>query len=84
MNYKINDNVFISFPALETKRLLLNEFMKSDADELFIMRSDDRVLKYLDRDPHKSIEESELMIEGIIKSFKDKEGINWIIRKKTR
>jgi ribosomal-protein-alanine N-acetyltransferase len=82
MNYKINDNVFISFPALKTKRLLLNEFMRSDADELFIMRSDNKVLKYLDRDPHTSTEESELMIEGIIKSFNDKEGINWITRKK--
>jgi len=82
MNLKINDDVFISFPVLETERLLLNEFMKSDADELFKMRSDDRVLKYFDRDPHKSIEESELMIETMIKSFKNKEGINWIIRKK--
>jgi ribosomal-protein-alanine N-acetyltransferase len=83
MNLKINDNVFNLFPKLETERLLLIEFVKSDAAELFKIRSDERVLKYLDRDPHKTVEESELMIEGIIKSFINKEGINWIIRKKS-
>jgi [ribosomal protein S5]-alanine N-acetyltransferase len=82
MNYKINDDVFSVFPKLETERLLLIEFVKSDAEELFKMRSDERVLKYLDRDLHKSATESELMIEGMIKSYKSKEGINWIIRKK--
>jgi ribosomal-protein-alanine N-acetyltransferase len=82
MNYKINDDVFIAFPKLETKRLFLMEFVKSDSEELFKMRSDDRVLKFLDRDPHKSVTESELMIEGMIKTYNSKEGINWIIRNK--
>ena len=82
MNIKINDNIFIDFPKLETKRLYLMEFVKSDAEELFKMRSDDRVLKYLDRDPHKTVEESELMIEKMIYNYTSKAGINWIIRKK--
>lgn len=80
MNNKINDDIFSVFPILETERLLLAEFEKSDAEELFKIRSDERVLKFLDRDSHKSVEESELMIEGMIKSYKSKEGINWIIR----
>ena len=82
MNYKINDAVFSVFPKLETTRLLLMEFVKNDSGELFKMRSDDRVLKYLDRDTHNSVEESELMIEEMIRSYNNKEGINWIIRKK--
>ena len=82
MNYKINDNVFSVFPKLETERLLLVEFVKNDSEDLFKMRSDERVLKYLDRDSHKSVEESELMIEEMIRSYSNKEGINWIIRKK--
>jgi ribosomal-protein-alanine N-acetyltransferase len=82
MNYKINDDVFNVFPNLETNRLLLTEFAKTDSKELFKLRSDERVLKYLDRDSHKSVEESELMIEEMIKSYNNKEGINWIIRKK--
>lgn len=82
MNHKINDEIFNVFPKMETERLLLAEFVPNDAEELFKMRSDDRVLKYLDRDPHKSVEESELMIEVMIKTYNSKEGINWIIRKK--
>lgn len=82
MNYKINDDVFTVFPKLETDRLILTEFMKNDSEELFKMRSDERVLKYLDRAPHKSIQDSELMIDEMIISYNNKEGINWIIRKK--
>lgn len=82
MNIKINDNIFDNFPKLETKRLYLTEFVKSDAEELFKMRSDERVLKYLDRDPHKTVEESELMIEKMISTYNSKDGINWIIREK--
>lgn len=82
MNYKLNDDVFNLFPELETERLLLMQFVRSDAAELFKLRSDERVLKYLDRETHKSVEESELMIETMAISFINKEGINWIIRKK--
>ena len=82
MNLKINDNVFSRFPKLETDRLLLNEFKISDAQELFNLRSDNRVMKYLDRDNHKFVKDSEEMIESIIKSYKDKTGLNWIIREK--
>ena len=84
MNYKINENIFSEFPKLETERLLLTEFVKNDARELFKMRSNVKVMKYLDREPHKSIEESELMIEEIIKIYNNNEGINWVIRKKDK
>lgn len=82
MNYKINNYVFTTFPALETERLFLMEFTINDAAELYKLRSDQRVQKYLDRDPHKSVEESEAMIDAMIKSYNNKEAINWIIRKK--
>jgi len=82
MNYKINDDIFFVFPELETERLFLRGFEKSDAEEIFKMRSDEKVQRYLDRDPHKSVEESESMIDGMIKSYNNKEAINWIIHKK--
>lgn len=82
MNTKINDNIFDTFPNLETERLQLREFVKGDAEELFKIRSDERVMKYLDRDPHKSVAESELMIEQMIEIYNNKSGINWIISKK--
>lgn len=82
MNYKINDDVFNVFPELETDRLFLMGFEKSDAEEIFKMRSDEKVQKYLDRDLHKSVEESQVMVDGMINSFNNKEAINWIIRRK--
>jgi len=82
MNLKINDNVFDQFPNIETKNLVLESFMIQDAEEIFKIRSDDRVTKYLDRDNHKTVDESGSMIQSIIKSFEDKAGINWIIREK--
>ena len=82
MNLKINDNVFGQFPNIETKNLVLESFMIQDAEEIFKIRSDDRVTKYLDRDNHKTVDESGSMIQSIIKSFEDKTGINWIIREK--
>ncbi|MBK7105513.1 MAG: GNAT family N-acetyltransferase [Ignavibacteriae bacterium] len=82
MNYKINDNVFEKFPNVETKNLILESFTIQDANEIFIIRSDDRVTKYLDRDNHKSIDDTKEMIQRIIKSYEDKTGINWIIREK--
>ncbi len=48
MNLKINDDVFNQFPNFETKRLILRSFTIQDAEELFKIRSDDRVTKYLD------------------------------------
>ncbi|MCB0751869.1 MAG: GNAT family N-acetyltransferase [Ignavibacteriae bacterium] len=82
MNVKINDNVFNQFPVIETKNLILDNFKITDSEDIFKIRSDNRVMKYLDRDNHKTIEESEKMIKTIIQSFRDKTGINWTIRKK--
>ena len=82
MNLKINDDVFDRFPNLETKRLILENFTIEDSEEIFKIRSDDRVMKYLDRDNHKTVDESKTMIQKIIQSYKDRAGINWVIRKK--
>ncbi len=83
LNFKINDNVFRQFPTIETQNLILESFSTDDAQELFNIRSDMRVVEYLDRDPHKTIDESKAMIQNIEQSYKDKTGINWLIRKKT-
>lgn len=82
MNFKINDAVFNQFPRIETANLALENFTIQDAKELFKIRSDDRVTKYLDRDNHKTIEESETMVREIIHSYENKIGINWILREK--
>jgi len=84
MNFKINSDVFANFPQLESERLLFWNFKISDAGNLYEMRSNKDVMKYLDRPFMKSIEEARDMINNMHESFKNHEGINWaIIEKET-
>ena len=82
MNYKINDKCFDIFPRLETERLLLEEITIGDAQDLYEIRSDSKVMKYFDREMHKKIDDTLEMIEEIKKSFKEKNGITWIMKEK--
>ena len=45
------------FPVLSTERLTLREIHKEDAEEIFFLRSDKQVLRFLDREPAASINE---------------------------
>jgi ribosomal-protein-alanine N-acetyltransferase len=82
MNYKINDTCFDIFPKLETERLLLEEITRNDAQDLYEIRSDSKVMKYFDREMHRKIDDTLEMIEEIKKSFKEKNGITWIMKDK--
>jgi ribosomal-protein-alanine N-acetyltransferase len=82
MNYKINDKCFDIFPRLGTERLLLEEITINDAQDLYEIRSDSKVMKYFDREMHKKIDDTLEMIEEIKKSFKEKNGITWIMKEK--
>ena len=44
---------FTPFPVLSTERLQLREITADDANEIFFLRSDKEVLKYLDKEPTK-------------------------------
>ena len=83
MNKKINDKVFEKFPTLESERLIYREFEKSDAAELFLIRSDENVMNYMDSFKHCTIQDSEKLICGIQKSFNEKTGVNWAIIEKS-
>jgi ribosomal-protein-alanine N-acetyltransferase len=75
----INDQVFESFPLLESERLVLRSFNPQDAQAFFLLRAHPQVMTYLDTDPLRSLEEATLKIEQIHANFKHKEGINWAI-----
>jgi ribosomal-protein-alanine N-acetyltransferase len=49
---------FTPFPVLETNRLLLRQVTLQDAPEIFFLRSNPDVLKYLDREPFASEREA--------------------------
>ena len=55
------EEIFVTFPRLETERLALRQIRASDADALFAFFSDDEVSSK----PHRSVEESHAFIHQL-------------------
>lgn len=53
------------FPILTTERLTLRQLLDSDVAEIFLLRSDILINKYLDRKPSKILEDALKFIEKI-------------------
>jgi [ribosomal protein S5]-alanine N-acetyltransferase len=68
---------FDPFPTIVTSRLLLREVTLADAAQLFYLRSDPAVLKYLDKEPEKSVDETIALINQVKKNKEDGDGILW-------
>ncbi len=68
---------FNSFPVLHTNRLLLRIITKNDADDLFVLRSNKKIMQFIDRPMATSIKDSLEYIEKMETSLKDKNGITW-------
>ena len=68
---------FHPFPVLTTERLVLREITQADVNELFVLRSDERIQKYLDREPAKSTEDAARFIQMITDAHAANEHINW-------
>lgn len=73
---KIN---FTPFPLIKTPRLVLRRIRKSDLPELFFLRSDKQVLKYIDRVSDKSLKDSMAHIKKLERFEKAGHAINWAI-----
>jgi ribosomal-protein-alanine N-acetyltransferase len=73
---------FVPFPVLETSRLLLRQLKETDADEIFFLRTDARVLQYLDRPAAKLKVEAEAYIEMINGQIANAEAVLWGITMK--
>lgn len=73
------DPVFSPFPEITTQRLKLRRLLKTDAPELLFLRSDDKVMQYIDRAKTKNLEEAEEFIEKIDKVVDTNESIFWAI-----
>jgi ribosomal-protein-alanine N-acetyltransferase len=70
---------FTPFPVLRTERLILRQLVSSDDKEIFALRSDNNVNKYLDRKPSKSIDEARNFIQTINKNIQRNDSIYWAI-----
>jgi len=79
MNTQLSLKPFEKFPVLESERLIFRKFEKKDAKELFQVRSNELVMKYMDSLIHKNTSDSLTLISSIQSDFKNRVGINWAI-----
>jgi ribosomal-protein-alanine N-acetyltransferase len=64
---------------LITDRLLMRELQTDDAEEIFLLRSDEKVNALIDRQTTTSMEEAKQFINKIITAQNNKESIMWVI-----
>jgi ribosomal-protein-alanine N-acetyltransferase len=70
------------FPTLTTERLILRQLLESDVQEIFLLRSDPIINKYLDRQPSKTLEDALNFIRIINVNIKNSELPYWAITQK--
>ena len=68
---------FSPFPEIETQRLLLRRITKDDIPEIFILRSNDNVMKYIDRPRALSLDDATIFFEKINEGIETNDGITW-------
>lgn len=73
------DRNFIPFPILTTERLTLTQLSIEDKQNIFALRSDKEINKYLDREPSKTIDDAINFIHKINDNIKNNNSIYWKI-----
>lgn len=74
-----NLHFFKTFPVIKTPGLILRDIQLKDARQFFEIRSDEGVMKYMDRKPFKSMDDAKKMIDSCIETYEKGNGINWAI-----
>jgi len=67
------------FPFLQTERLTLRKLKDSDAQSIFNIRSNDNVVKYINRNKQSNIQEAIDFIDKMNKGIEDKTWLIWAI-----
>ncbi|HAM79268.1 GNAT family N-acetyltransferase [Ornithinibacillus bavariensis] len=65
------------FPVLETKRILLRQIEKGDAQAIFEYLSDKEVMKHYGTEPFQTVDEAIRAISRYESLFMEKRGIRW-------
>lgn len=68
---------FTPFPNLATERLNLRQLRSEDENEIFKLRSDERVMKFIAKPKYKTMEEAREFIDRINKGISKNEWIYW-------
>jgi ribosomal-protein-alanine N-acetyltransferase len=67
------------FPKLITTRLLLRQLQLSDANEIFLLRADDSVNAFIDRQKATTFDDATVFINKIIDIQNNEQGLMWAI-----
>lgn len=70
---------FLPFKNLSSNRLLLRQITPADVNEMFALRSNPDVMKYLARPLCNNLDEAMALINIIEQKLETNEGINWAI-----
>lgn len=70
---------FTDFPVLETERFILRKAQENDCIDLFVLYSDESVVKYIPLEPFSSVEDTENEMNWYEKIFEDQSGLRWVI-----
>ena len=73
----INTEVFRHFPVLHTPRLLLREVMPEDAEEIFRMRSNPNVNRFIAREEMQDVDDAQKLVEKVRGNYAAQNGIAW-------
>lgn len=68
---------FMPFPVISTKRLMLRKLKSEDKNEIFSIKSNEKVLEYLENKKYERIEEAEEYIKRINDGIADNKSIMW-------
>lgn len=70
---------FSTAPVLSTERLILREVRRSDADALFRLRADERVMEHIPRPRAVSMDDVQALIDTVLQVQASGDGISWAI-----
>ncbi len=70
---------FNPFPVLTTERLIMRQMTKEDAADIFTLRSDASVSKYISRKPYTTMDEAAAFIDTITNGIVNNEWGYWAI-----
>ena len=82
MSSEIDKTAFKEFPEFESERLLFRKILPDDTKDIFLIRSNNEVMRFMDVPRHNSISDSEKLIHSVEESYKKEAGINWAIIEK--
>ena len=77
--YRMLNGTFTSFPILKTERLTLRQLVINDEQEIFTLRSDSEINKYLDRQISNTIDDARNFINKVNENINKNDSLYWAI-----